>query len=146
MLTKLYRLEYCTYMCQYQIVWTPRYRGKVLADTYIKQEIKRIFKYIARWKSLEIVQWHIGDEHIHLYFIIPPKYSVAYVIQVLKAKSSTWLKKRTKKFPPDALWARGYSVSTLGYNETAVKRYIANQTEHHVNLEQLQMFRQKRSF
>ena len=38
--TKLYQLEHCTYVCQYHIVWTPRYRGKVLADIYIKQELK----------------------------------------------------------------------------------------------------------
>ncbi len=74
------------------LVWTPKYRGRVLADTYIKLELKRMFKNIAKWKGLTIVQWHIGDEHIHLYIIIPPKYSVAYVIQVLKTKTSTWLK------------------------------------------------------
>ena len=47
MLSKLYKLEHCTYICQYHIVWTPRYRGKVLADIYIKAELKRIFKFIV---------------------------------------------------------------------------------------------------
>jgi len=140
MLTKLYKLEHCTYICQYHIVWTPRYRGKVLADNYIKQEIKRTFKFIAKWKGFKIIEWHIGDEHIHLYLIVPPKYSISYVIQVLKSKSSNWLKKKTKKFPRGALWARGYFVSTIGIDEFAIKNYIKNQEHRKVDLENLRLF------
>lgn len=140
MLTKLYQLKHSTYVCQYHIVWTPRYRGKVLADTYIKQELKRIFKFIVKWKGLTLLQWHIGDDHIHLYLVIPPKYSVAYVIQVLKAKSSSWLKKKTKKFPKGSLWGRGYFVSTVGINKYALVNYIKNQDRRKADLENLKLF------
>ena len=125
--TKCYQLEHCTYDCSYHIVWTPRYRGAVLADAYIKAELKRMFKQIAQWKELVLYAWHIGDEHIHLHLGIPPKYSAAYVIQVLKGKTSGWLKKKTKKFPKGALWGRGYFVSTVGVDEHAIRRYIENQ-------------------
>ena len=134
--TKCYKLEHCTYDCSYHIVWTPRYRGKVLADTYIKQELKREIKTIAHWKQCTIYAWHIGDEHIHLVMSIPPKYSVSYIIQVLKGKTSTWIKKKTKKFPRGALWGRGYFVSTVGANENAVKRYVQDQSHHQVTLTQ----------
>lgn len=140
MSTHLYKLSHCTYICQYHIVWTPRYRGKVLADTYIKLELKRMFKFIARWKGLRILEWHIGDERIHLYITIPPKYSAAYVIQILKTKTSTWIKKKTKKFPRGALWARGYFVSTIGINEFAIRNYIKNQDNRKIDLENLKLF------
>ena len=74
--------------------------------------------------------WHIGDEHIHLHICIPPKYSIAYIIQILKAKTSGWIKKKTKKFSKGVLWARGYFVSTVGAYEEAVKRYVQNQHRH----------------
>jgi putative transposase len=135
--TKCYQLKHCTYDCSYHIVWTPRYRGKVLGDAYIKQELKRMFKQIATWKGLTLYAWHIGDEHLHLYIGIPPKYSAAYIIQVLKAKTSTWIKKRTKKFPKGALWGRGYFVSTVGADEVAIKKYIRNQQHHQVSMEQM---------
>lgn len=140
MTNQLYNLSHSTYVCQYHIVWTPRFRGKVLADTYIKQELKRYIKFVAKWKGLRIQAWHIGDEHIHLYIIIPPKYSVAYIIQILKSKTSSWIKKKTKKFPKGAIWARGYFVSTLGINEFAVKKYIENQQHHQINIENLKLF------
>jgi putative transposase len=138
--TQLYQLSHCTYVCQYHIVWTPKYRGKVMADNYIKLEFKRMFKHIAKWKGLKILEWHIGDEHIHLYLTIPPKYSAAYIIQILKTKSSTWIKKKTKKFPRGPLWARGYFVSTIGINEHAIRNYIKNQEHRQIPIENLKLF------
>ena len=135
--TKCYKLDHCTYSCSYHIVWTPRYRGKVLAGSFIKTELKRQFAQIARWKGLVIQAWHVGDEHIHLYLMIPPKYSASYIIQVLKGKTSNWLKKKTKQFPTGALWARGYFVSTVGIQEAAIRRYIENQSHHQVELQKL---------
>ena len=93
-----------------------------------------MFKYVARWKELHIHAWHIGDEHIHLSLSVPPKYSVAYIVQVLKGKSSMWLKKKTKKFAPGTLWARGYFVSTLGLRQEQVLAYIRNQRHHQVDM------------
>jgi len=129
--------SHCTYTCQYHLVWTPKYRGKVLAEKYIKQELKRIFKMICAWKGFTVHAWHIGDEHIHLFVSIPPKYSVAYALAVIKGKSSAWLKKKTNKFPPGALWERGYFVSTVGVDAIAIKRYVDNQHLHHAELKQL---------
>ena len=136
----LYQLEHSTYQCSYHIVWTTKYRGKVLVDIYIKQEIKRMFKQIANWKGLRIYAWHVGDEHIHLHVVIPPKYSIAYIIQIMKGKTSGWIKKKTKKFPKGVLWARGYFVSTVGVTEEAVRRYVNNQEHHKIELTQQKLF------
>lgn len=95
-----------------------------------------MFKFIARWKGLKLYAWHIGDEDIHIHISIPPKYSIAYIIQILKGKTSGWIKKKTKKFPKGVLWGRGYFISTVGLNEAAVHLYIRNQTHHQVELVQ----------
>ena len=134
---RLYQTQsHCTYTCQYHLVWTPKYRGKVLSDRYIKQELKRIFKLICRWKGFTIHAWHVGDEHIHLFVSIPPKYSVAYALALIKGKSSAWLKKKTNKFPTGPLWERGYFASTVGVNEQAIRNYVQNQQHHQVAMQQ----------
>jgi len=120
------------------LVWTSKYRGKVLADVFIKQELKRIFKVICKWKGFNILAWHVGDEHIHLFITIPPKYSVSYAVLILKGKSSAWIKKKTTQFPKGSFWARGYFVATIGINEYAIKKYIENQKHNQVELEQPQ--------
>lgn len=98
-----------------------------------------MFKFIARWKRLYIYAWHIGDEHIHLHVAIPPKYSVSYIAQILKGKTSSWIKKKTKKFPKGTFWSRGYFVSTTGLDHR-VKKYIENQHHHQVELMQSKLF------
>ena len=124
---RLYQLNHSLYCCRYHIVWTPRYRGHSLSDSYIKQEFKRIFKIIAKWKGFIIHDLHIADDHIHLYISIPPKFSVSFAINVIKGKSSAWIKKNNKKIPKGPFWARGYFVSTIGITDQAIRRYIANQ-------------------
>jgi putative transposase len=136
----LYQLEHCTYHYSDHIVWTPRFQGKVLVGRYIKAELKRMFNQIALWKDLHIYAWHIGNEHIHQHLSKPPKYSIAYVIQILKAKTSSWHKKKTKKFPKGMLWCREYFVSTVGITEEAARRRIQNQTHYQVDLEQFKWY------
>jgi putative transposase len=136
---RLYNLSHCTYLCQYHLVWTPKYRGKVLASDFIKAEMKRMFKLICRWKGFEVRGWHIGDEHIHLYLVIPPKYSVSYAVSLLKGKSSSWIKKKMKSLPTGSFWCRGYFVSTIGLNEFAIRRYIQNQDKYRIKYETKKM-------
>lgn len=141
--SRLYQLNHCTYYCNYHLVWTPKYRGKVLAGDFIKSELRRMFKMIAKWKGLKIYKWHIGDEHIHLYLSIPPKYSISYTIEILKGKTSTWIKKKTKKFPKGLLWCRGYFISTIGISEMAIRKYIENQDKNQIDLFKLPLYRKE---
>ncbi|MCF7820617.1 MAG: IS200/IS605 family transposase [Candidatus Pacebacteria bacterium] len=134
---RLYQLSHCKYRCQYHLVWIPRYREKVMADNYIKAELGRIFKTIAKWKGFKIQAWHIGDDHIHLVVDIPPKYSVSYIMSVIKGKSSSWIKKKTKKLPKGSLWAKGYFVSTVGVDEMTIKNYVRHQEHHQINIPKL---------
>jgi len=59
---------------------------------------------------------------------------------VLKAKSANWLKKKTKKFPKESLWGRGYFVSTVGIDEFAIRNYISSQQTRQVDIENLKLF------
>jgi len=108
-----------------------------LNDKYLKQELKRIFRQICQWKGFTPLAWHVGDEHIHLHISIPPKHSVAYAIGILKGKSASWIKKKTKKLPRGSLWARGYFVSTIGIHEAAIRKYIQNHEHEQVDLPKL---------
>jgi len=129
---RLYNLKHCTYVCQYHLVWATKYRGK-LFDDYIKAEIKRIFKVICKWKGFTLLQWYVGNEHVHLYIIIPPKFSLSYAVQIFKGKSSSWIKKKTKKLPKGSLWCPGYFVSTIGINEHQIRNYIKNQDKYKID-------------
>ncbi len=127
-------LSHCFYDLKYHLVWTPKYRGAVLKDPLIKQELRRTFEYICKWKHWEIIELNIQDDHIHLCLLATPRDSVSYVMQLLKGKSSAWMKKKIKRvnglYERQSLWARGYFVSTIGLDEHLIRRYVKHQQRH----------------
>ena len=136
-------LSHCYYELKYHVVWTPKYRGKVLAHDKVKSELKRIFEYICKWKHWEIIQLNIQDDHIHLCLTTTPRDSISYTMQMIKGKSSAWLKKKIKRthglYEKHSLWARGYFVSTIGIDEYLICRYVKHQA-HHNQVDQPSLF------
>jgi len=127
-------LSHSFYDLKYHLVWTPKYRGKVLASQKVKDELRRIFETICKWKHWEILELSIQDDHIHLCLLTTPKDSISYVMQMIKGKSSAWLKKKIKRmhglYENHSLWARGYYASTVGIDEYIVRRYVRHQDKY----------------
>jgi putative transposase len=71
------------------------------------------------------------QDHVHMLISIPPKYSVADVIGYIKGKSAIAVARqfgnKKKNFNGEQLWARGYAVSMVGFEEQTIKNYIRNQ-------------------
>jgi putative transposase len=136
-------LSHCYYDLKYHFVWTPKYRGKVLNEYKIQGELKRIFESIAKWKQWEILELSIQIDHVHMLLLADPRYSCSYIMQIIKGKSSAWLKKKIRNrlnlYDKGSLWARGYFVSTVGIDEVIIKRYVRHQ-HHHNQLEQPTLF------
>jgi len=127
-------LSHCFYDLKYHFVWTPKYRGKVLNTGKIKDELRRIFEMICKWKHWEIIELSIQEDHIHFCILGSPRDSVSYIMQTIKGKSSAWLKKKIKRkhglYEKHSLWARGYFVSSIGIDENIIKRYVRHQNNH----------------
>ena len=128
-------LSHCYYELKYHLVWTPKYRGRVLTANKVKQELQRIFESICRWKHWQVLELNVQDDHLHLVISTTPRDSVSYTVQILKGKSSAWMKKKIKRkhglYERQSLWARGYFVSTVGIDEHLVRRYVKHQHKHH---------------
>ncbi len=64
---------------------------------------------------------------------IPPKYAVSEVVGYLKGKSAIAVARqfggRKRNFNGEQFWARGYAVSTVGFEEEQVKEYIRHQEQ-----------------
>ena len=136
-------LTHCFYDLKYHLVWTPKYRGKVLGPDKIKQELRRIFESICKWKHWEVVELNIQEDHIHMCLLGTPRDSISYIMQLIKGKSSAWMKKKIKRthglYEKESLWARGYFVSTIGLDEHLIRRYVRHQ-HHHNQVDQPSLF------
>ena len=87
----------------------------------------------------------VDRDHVHLYRVIPPKYAVSKVVEILKSVTSRRLK---EKFPHDlakvywdggGIWARGFFASTVGINEATIRQYVRHQGEQETGQAQLEL-------
>jgi len=53
-------------------------------------------KLVCKWKVYEVLEVNIQDDNIHMCLLIPPRYSISYVMSILKGTSSSWAKKNNK--------------------------------------------------
>ena len=143
MAKKEYSLAHTKWMCKYHIVFTPKYRRKVIYNQY-KEDIRDIIKQLCSYKGVEIIEGHLMPDHIHMLVSIPPKISVSSFMGYLKGKSSLMIFQRfgNMKFAyrNREFWCKGYYVDTVGKNTAAIKSYIANQLKQDKEMDQISLF------
>ena len=128
---KYRKLTHCIYNCNYHIVWTPKYRFRIL-EGKIKDVLESKIHQLCEWYSVEIDELSIQPDHIHVVCSIPPKLSVSKFMGEIKGKTAIQIfaKKQSLKEKPywgNHFWARGYFVSTVGIDEEVIKRYVQHQ-------------------
>jgi putative transposase len=118
--------------CKYHVVFIPKKRRKVLFRQ-ARRSLGPIFHVLARQKECQILEGHVMPDHVHMCIAIPPKYPVSSVIGFLKGKSAIAIARelcgRERNFTGEHLWARGYAVSTVGFELEQVCQYIRAQEE-----------------
>ena len=123
-------LNHSRWECKYHIVWIPKYRKKTLYGQ-LRKYLGQVFKELARSRESEVLEGHMMPDHVHMLISIPPKYSVAHTIGLLKGKSASEVMsfgtKRSRMVRGRSFWARGYCVSTVGLDEVVIREYIRNQ-------------------
>ena len=131
-------LSHSRYDCKYHVVFVPKFRKKNLFGK-IREYLKGMFHELARQKGCEIVTGHLALDHVHMCISIPPKYSASEVIGYLKGKSAIAVARqfvgRKKNFAGEKLWARGYAISTVGFELDKVRDYIMHQEKFELDQE-----------
>ena len=130
MAKKYNSLAHTKYYTRYHIVFTPKYRRKAIY-AQLRADIRDILKRLCSYKGIEIIEGNMMKDHVHLLLEIPPKYSVSQIMGYLKGKSALEIFDKHAnlkyKYGNRHFWAEGYYVSTVGINESTVKKYIQDQ-------------------
>ena len=128
---KFRKLTHVFYKCDYHIVFTPKFRFRVL-DGLVKIMVEHDIQSICQWKEVEIEELSVQKDHVHLLCSIPPKVSVSDFMGILKGKLAIKLFKtypnfKKKPYWGNHFWSRGYFISTVGLDEEMIKRYVKYQ-------------------
>lgn len=110
------------------IVFSTKERIRIISDDYRE----RLHAYLGGIvKGMDAVPLAVGgvSDHVHLLVSLKSKHRLDYFLRDLKVDSSTWIHSELKK---KFEWQKGYGAFSVSpSNIEGVKKYIANQEEHH---------------
>ena len=82
-MSRFKKLSHTLWHCQYHLVWTPKYRYKILQGK-VKQEVESCIRAFSEQKKCEVVELNVQVDHVHLIASIPPKLSVSDYVGTVK--------------------------------------------------------------
>ena len=112
------------------VVFSTKHREKWIGAQFAE----RLYPYIGgivRAEKGTLLEIGGVEDHVHLYLRWRTDESISNLMRVVKARSSKWVHETFPKLAAFA-WQDGYSVFSVSKSqEDTVKKYIANQAEHH---------------
>ncbi len=125
-------LSHSKWNCKYHVIFAPKKRKSIIYGK-IRKELAKILHELAKQKESQITEGNLSIDHVHMCIEMPPKYAVASVIGFLKGKSAIAIARtiqdKERNYTGAHFWARGYAVSTVGFDEEIIKKYIREQSE-----------------
>ena len=135
-------LNHSTWVCNYHVVWIPKYRKKKIFKG-IRTDLGIVLHKLAEQRESKILEGHLLTDYVHMLISIPPKYSVSSVIGYIKGKSALYIARqyngKKRNFGGESFWARGFYVSTVGLDEETIRNYIKYQEEEDKRIDQLSL-------
>ena len=75
MATKIQSLAHTKWLCKYHIVFTLKYRCKVIYNQY-RNSLREILRRLYEYKGVKIIEGELLSNHVYMLVLIPPKISV----------------------------------------------------------------------
>jgi len=131
-MSNLYQsLSHSKWNCKYHVIFVPKKRKAVIYGK-VRKELAKVLHELAKQKESKITEGNLSKDHVHMCVEIPPKYAISSVIGFMKGKSAiaiARLQGKDRNYTGANFWARGYAVSTVGFDEEIIKKYIREQNE-----------------
>ena len=122
----------CVYNVNYRLVWTTKYRRKILTSE-IDEYLQKLLKEIGKFKGFEVIQSKVGEnDHIHVFVSAHPKVAPSYIVKMLKGISGRKLfvdfPEIKKQLWKNQLWNSSYFIESIGStSQENIQKYIDQQ-------------------
>ena len=130
-MSRFRKLSQTIWHCQYHILWTPKYRYRVMAGGIAEEADTSIRTHTERLKC-EVIELNVRIDHVHLLVVVPPKRSISDYVGIVKGRTAIRIlnKFRHLKERPywgNHFWTRGYCVDTVGLDSEMIRKYVKYQ-------------------
>ena len=130
-MSRFRKLSHTIWHCQYHIVWTPKYRLRILTGQ-VASEVGRCIRAFSEHKSCEVIELSVQIDHVHLIVLVPPKISISDFVGIVKGRTAIRVMNKfrhlkQKPYWGNHFWSRGYCVDTVGLDEEKIRKYVKYQ-------------------
>jgi len=130
-MSRFRKLSQTLWYCQYHIVWTPKYRFRIL-EGKVGMDVDNYIRAFAEQQGCDVIELNVQADHVHLLVMIPPKVSVSDFVGKVKGRTAirilnNYRKLRTKPYWGNHFWAKGYCVDTVGLDADKIRKYVKYQ-------------------
>ena len=144
-MSRFRRLSHTIWHCQYHILWTPKYRLRILTGQ-VADEVSKCIRAFSEQKGCEVVELNVQIDHVHLLVMVVPKISISDFVGMVKGRTAirVFNKFRHLKQKPywgNHFWSRGYCVDTVGLDTEKIRKYVKYQEQKERQEESQQKFR-----
>ena len=117
-------------MCERDIVWSTKYRFKVLRGD-LRVRVREIIRQVCAENGVEIVRGVLSSDHVHMFVSVPPKLAISDLVRKMKGRSSRKIQQEfpaiRKRYWGCRFWGRGYFSTTNGViTQDVVLNYLEN--------------------
>jgi putative transposase len=130
-MSRFRKLSQTIWHCQYHIVWTPKYRYRVLTGG-IAEEIDSCIMTFSEQLHCEVIERSVRLDHVHLVVMIPPKTAVSDYVGTVKGRTAIrvlnkFRRLKEKPYWGNHFWSRGYCADTVGLDSEMIRKYVKYQ-------------------
>ena len=126
------RLGHAVFYTRYHLVISTKYRRKIFTGGmagYLKLKVLEVQRHHP---EIVIHEVNTDQDHMHVLVSVAPKLALSQAVSLIKANTARDMR---EKFPFldkvywgfDGIWSVGYFISTVGVNESVIRRYIEQQ-------------------
>ncbi|WP_405048974.1 IS200/IS605 family transposase ISPlu2 [Roseobacter fucihabitans] len=109
--------KHCVYYHRYHLVWSTKYRFKVLCGL-LRLRVRDIFRQVCAQSGVEIIKGVLSSDHVHMFVSVPPKLAISDLVRLMKGRSSHKIQQGfphlKKRYWGRHFWGRGYFSTTNG--------------------------------
>ncbi|MFP4397913.1 MAG: IS200/IS605 family transposase [Desulfonatronovibrio sp.] len=127
-MSRFKKLSHAIWHCTYHIVWTPKYRYRILKGE-IKDEVEYCIRMFSSQKGCIIEELNIQIDHVHLMIMVPLEISISDLMGILKGRTAIrvfnkFKELKNKLYWGNHFWSRGYCVDTVGLDAEMIRKYV----------------------
>ena len=118
--------KHCVFYHRYHLVWSTKYRFKVLKG---QLRVRDICRQVCAENGVDIIKGVLSSDHVHMFVSVPPKLAISDLVRLMKGRSSHKIQREfpqiKKRYWGRHFWGRGYFSTTNGaIIEDIVRQYL----------------------